>query len=140
MKKNKSKFDIMEYDLKVKRAQKGSGLGLFASCEIPKGECIAEYKGRQITEEEKYTSNSKYLFEINSKITIDGTDRKNKARYINHSCKPNCEVLINKSRIFIFTTKKIKSGEEITYDYGEEYYNDYIKPIGCKCIKCQSIK
>ncbi len=132
--KNKSKFEPGDFDLKPKRSS--AGIGLFTFSPIPKGVCIIEYFGRVISEEEEYTSNSKYLFEINSKTTIDGTIKTNIARYINHSCRPNAEPEIRKGRIFIMSKRSIKEGEEITYDYGKEYWNHHIKPYGCKCPKC----
>lgn len=132
--KRKSKYDILDWELKVGRAK--AGLGLFATKEIPKDVCIIEYFGRKISEAEQYTSNSKYLFEINSKVTIDGRDRKNIARYINHSCKPNSEVEIRKGRIYIFSRRKIKAGEELSYDYGEEYFEEHIGKARCRCVGC----
>lgn len=132
------KYDkIGKYEVKVKRSK--AGLGLFAQEDIPKGEFIIEYFGREISEEEQYTSRSKYLFEISSKKTIDGTTRENTARYINHSCRPNCEVEIKKGRILVFSKRKIKDGEELAYDYGKEFWNEHIKPIGCKCVKCLGV-
>lgn len=127
---------IGDYKLIVKRAKLGSGLGLFAVEDIPKGKFVIEYFGRELSEAEQYTSNSKYLFEITKKRTIDGTIRENTARYINHSCRPNCEVEIKKGRVLVFSKKNIKAGEELNYDYGKEFFDDYIKPIGCKCSKC----
>lgn len=129
-----AKYEPGNFKLGVKRSK--TGLGLFALQDIPKGACIIEYKGRVISNKEAYTSNSLYLFEINSKITIDGTSRSNKARYINHSCGPNAEAEIHKGRIYIFAKKNIKEGEEITYDYGKEYWDEHIKPKGCRCAKC----
>lgn len=132
--KKKSKFEPGDYKVKVKRSS--AGLGLFAEEEIPKGKCIIEYVGRVLTKEEETTITSQYLFEVNSKKTIDGGARSNTARYINHSCRPNCEVEIRKGRVFIMTRRKIKAGEEFNYDYGKEFWNEYIKPKGCKCEKC----
>lgn len=122
------------YKLNVKRSS--AGLGLFAGEDIPKGMCIIEYVGRDISGPEEYTSNSKYLFEISSRKTIDGRARSNTARYINHSCRPNAEPEIKKGRVFIFSRKKIEAGAEIVYDYGKSYWNDHIKPYGCRCPKC----
>lgn len=119
----------------VRVGKSSAGLGLFATRDYKKGERVIEYIGRVISPEEEYTSRSKYLFEISSRKTIDGTMRENTARYINHSCKPNCEPQIVRGRIFIDTIKKIKSGEEFTYDYGEEYFDEHIKPFGCRCVK-----
>lgn len=133
--KRKSKFELGGYKLRVKRSV--AGLGLYTEEEIPKGKCIIEYWGRTITPAEEYTINSKYLFEIHSRRTIDGSDRRNIARYINHSCRPNSEIEIRKGRVFVMSRRKIKAGEELTYDYGKEYWNEYIKPYGCRCEKCK---
>lgn len=132
--KRKSKYDISGHRVRVGRSS--AGLGLYAAEDMPKGVCFIEYIGRVIKGEEEYTSTSKYLFEVHNRKTIDGRDRSNTARYINHSCKPNAEPETHKGRVFIFTTKKIKAGEEICYDYGKEYWDDHIKPLGCRCIKC----
>jgi SET domain-containing protein len=125
----KSKFTPGGYDLRVKRSS--AGLGLFAGEDIPKGKCIIEYVGRTISKEEEYSSKSLYLFEVSKSKTIDGKPKWNKAGYINHSCAPTCEVEIHKSRVYIFSIKNIKAGEELGYDYEEEYFNDHIRP--CKC-------
>ena len=61
---------------------------------------------------------SVYIFELNSKYDIDGSPEYNKARYINHSCNPNCEVDIVDNRIWISSIKTIKKGDELSYDYG----------------------
>lgn len=135
MLKKKGKFIPGNFDLRVKRSHKGQGLGLVTFDSIKKGECVIEYVGRVITEKEEYTSNSKYLFEINKKKTIDGRPRFNKAGYINHSCQPNCEVEIRKERIYIMAKRNIKEGEELLYDYGEEYFDEHIRKIGCRCVK-----
>ena len=133
----KTKFESGNYKLKVKRSS--AGLGLFAGETIPKGACIIEYKGRVISEEEEYTSRSKYLFEVNSKKTIDGQARTNTARYINHSCRPNADPEIRKGQIFIMALRQIKPGEEICYDYGKEYFDTHIRSMGCRCAKCQKV-
>lgn len=121
------------YTLKVKRSS--AGLGLFAGEPIAKGSCIIEYVGRVISSEEELKSRSKYLFSISKNKTIDGTERSNTARYINHSCAPNAEAINHNGRIFIMAIKTIPAGEEITYDYGKEYYDEHIGPVGCRCKK-----
>lgn len=135
----RKKYELQNLKLKIKRSTPGAGLGLYTGEEILKDTCIIEYFGRQLSVAEEYTSNSKYLFEINSRKTIDGAERANIARYINHSCQPNAEARIIKGRIFIIAKRKIKAGEEIAYDYGKEYWNEYIKPLGCRCFKCQKL-
>ena len=118
----------------VKRAN--AGLGLFAARFFRKGERIIEYVGRTISNTEAYTSRSKYLFEVSARRTIDGTARTNIARYINHSCRPNCEPEIEHGHIFIDARKNIRAGEELSYDYGKEYLDEHIRPFGCRCVKC----
>jgi uncharacterized protein len=71
-----------------------TGLGLFATAPIKKGAFIVEYKGRKLTTEQAdklEARGNRYLYEINSRWTIDGTSRKNLGRYANHSCRPNAE-------------------------------------------------
>jgi SET domain-containing protein len=128
-----SKFKVKNYKLKVKKCN--TGRGLFAMEDIPKGDCILEYFGKELTEEEKYTSTSRYLFEINKKITIDGWVKGNIARYINYACKPNAEFDTYKNKIYVLALKKIKAGDQITIDYGEEYFDEYIKG-NCLCDSC----
>ena len=123
-----------DFELVVKRS--ATGLGLFADGEIPKNACIIEYTGVQISKEQEEKSRSKYLFEIHARKTIDGAPRWNTARYINHSCRPNCEPNIRKGRVFIHAKRKIKPGEELNYDYGTNYFKEYLKDI-CACPKCE---
>jgi uncharacterized protein len=117
-----------------------TGLGLFATDPIKKRAFIAEYKGRRLTNEqaEKLESRgSRYLYEINSRWTIDGSSRKNIARYANHSCRPNAESHRSKGKIILRAIKMIHPGDEITYDYGRDYFRNVITQRGCKCVKCR---
>lgn len=121
-------------DLVVKRT--ATGLGLFTLRDVPPGKRIIEYIGPLVTAEEVARRRGKYFFEINDDYAIDGSPRSNTARYINHSCLPNAEAFVTGKRVWIWSKLEIKSGEEITLDYGEAYFNDYIRPKGCKCVKC----
>ena len=115
----------------------GSGLGLFALRPIPAGTRIVEYTGPLVSNEEvKRRTKGKYFFGVNSKWSIDGSPRSNTARYINHSCRANCDAVVSKRRVWIWSRRAIKAGEELSYDYGKEYFDDHIKPVGCKCAKC----
>jgi SET domain-containing protein len=114
-----------------------SGLGLFATAPIAKGEFIIRYVGPKLTNEQADRAENKYLFELNNRWTIDGKSRKNIARYINHSCRPNAEVYFVGHEIKIRARKKIEPGEEIGYDYGKDHFNAYIKDNGCQCPKCR---
>ena len=114
-----------------------TGLGLFASEAIPAGRRIIEYTGPLVSNDEVERRNwGKYFFAVNTKWSIDGTPRSNTARYINHSCRPNAEAIVTGRRVWIWSKRRIKAGEEITYDYGKEYFDEHIKPVGCKCEKC----
>ena len=117
-----------------------TGLGLFATRPIRKRARIAEYKGRKLTTKEATRLEARgnlYLYELNSRWTIDGTPRSNIARYFNHSCNPNAEVYDVKHRVFIRTLRAIKPGEEITYDYGVDYLKNVIGRSNCKCGRCR---
>lgn len=129
-------YTMKNENVKTKKSQ--SGLGLFALRDFKKGEMIVEYTGEKITEEEANRRGGKYLFELNSEWTIDGKGRENLARYINHSCKPNCspELDEEEEHIFIYAKKNIKAGEELVYNYGKMYFNELIGKDKCTCIGC----
>ncbi len=134
MKKRKSKYTPGEYALRVRRSL--TGKGLFTEQDIPKGKCIIEYVGKPVSEEVAYRDGGKYFFETEKNKTIDGNIPSNLARYINHSCLPNCEAIGPKGKVFIFSLKRIKAGTELFYDYGKEYFDKHIKMRGCRCFKC----
>lgn len=134
----RKKYQIIKYKLRVKKSK--TGKGLFAEENIPKGKYLIEYTGKLVKKEDLEKINSKYLFEIDKKgTTINGNVPSNVARYINHSCRPNCEADGPEGHVYISSLKNIKAGEELTYDYGKEYFDEYIKPYGCRCVKCAKI-
>ena len=123
------------------------GSGVFATKKIKKNTKIIEYIGEKITKKEgdkrsanrikRYLNSSKtgsvYIFELNKEYDIDGSPYYNKARYINHSCEPNCEVEIVDDKIWISSIVDIKKGEELSYDYGYEFDQDDFRDHICKC-------
>jgi SET domain-containing protein len=115
----------------------GTGLGLFALKDFKAGRRIVEYTGPVVTSEEVARRRGRYFFEIDENYAVDGSPRSNTARYINHSCVPNAEAFVTGKRVWVWSKRAIKAGEEITLDYGEAYFNDYIKPKGCRCLKCR---
>lgn len=124
---NSGRFEIRE-------AAPGVGRGLFALSPIKKGDFILEYTGHKIpTKVADEMETSRFLFEIDKEWTIDGDAPNNTARYINHSCDPNAEAEIHDGLILISAVRDIRPGEEITIDYGEEYYDEFIRPVGCRC-------
>ena len=123
------------YKIKKSKIDKN---GLYANCNIKRGTKIIEYKGKLVTvknsEKDPKFDNSKaiYLFGINKKYDLDGNFSFNTARLINHSCEPNCEVFGKGLKIWIFAMKNIKKGEELSYDYGFSFDQDY-KNYPCNC-------
>ena len=123
------------------------GTGVFANEQIKKNLKVIEYIGEKILKSEgdkrsadrikkylnKKNEGSVYIFELNKKYDIDGSPGYNKARYINHSCDPNCEVNIDKGEIWISSIKTIKKGDELNYDYGYPFDEDDYHDHPCKC-------
>ena len=101
------------------------GLGAFALRRIRKGTRIIEYLGERVTHEEadrRYEDRDEsdghtFLFIVDSKTVLDGGVDGNDSRFINHSCDPNCESVIEAKRVFIEATRTIQPGEELNYDY-----------------------
>lgn len=122
----------------VKRSS--AGLGLFAAEAIIKDQLIIEYLGDRITQDAANKRGGRYLFEVTDDLVIDGKGRTNKARYINHACRPNAEAEHDEDedRIYIRACKNIKIGDEITYHYGKDYMKQIIGPEGCRCATCQA--
>ena len=125
------------------------GTGVTATKDIKKGTKIIQYIGEKVSKKEgdrrsadrikkylnKKNEGSVYIFELNKKYDIDGSPLYNKARYINHSCKPNCEVEIINNEIWIISITKIIKGEELNYDYGYQFDSDDYKDHVCRCGK-----
>jgi uncharacterized protein len=117
-----------------------TGLGLFAIKPIKRGAYIATYRGPRISTEEadrREARGARYMFELNSKWTIDGSPRWNVARYINHSCKPNARPVGRNRGIVIVADRRIEPDEEITYSYGKEYLEYFLQNGGCRCASCR---
>jgi SET domain-containing protein len=127
---------------KFRVARSNTGLGLFATETIPKRTLIVEYTGRRIptvkAQEIESRRANKYMFEINTRWTIDGSSRRNIARYINHACEPNAEAELVRGRMMFRAEKTIAAGDQITIDYGEEYMELYLAKTGCKCAACEA--
>ncbi len=124
--------------------------GIFAKKEILKGTKVIEYVGDKITEKESdkrsertFDENEKnpdhgsvYLFELDKKHDLDGDVPYNTARFINHSCDPNCETEIDNGKIWIIAIRDIKEGEEINYDYGYDLEDFENHPCKCNSKNC----
>jgi hypothetical protein len=123
----------------VRVGRSATGLGLFAIRAFARKAYIVTYRGRVISTEEadgRERHGARYMFELNSRWTIDGSPRHNLGRYLNHSCRPNAEAVLRKRRIVFLALRAIAPGEEITYDYGKEYFDYFFKKAGCRCAAC----
>ena len=135
--------------LYVVRNSKVHGKGVFARKDIPKGTRIIEYVGNivsskegdkiyeeQLKKSKKDGSGAVYIFQLNRKQDIDGDVPWNPAKYINHSCSPNCKYKIIDNHIWIMSLRNISKGEELNYDYGYdlEDYEDH--PCRCNSNAC----
>jgi SET domain-containing protein len=117
-----------------------TGLGLFATKPIKPGAYIATYRGRRIPTEEaerREARGARYMFTINARWSIDGSPRWNLARYINHSCQPNAMPVGRRGGIVIIALRRIEPGEEITFDYGPEYFELFFE-ANCRCNACRA--
>jgi uncharacterized protein len=116
------------FDIRRRLSLRRSGIhgrGVYAKEWIPAGTRIIEYRGERITTEEadaRYPEDGDgahhtFLFAIDDDVVIDAAFRGNMARWINHSCEPNCDAVIDDARVFIESVRDIAPGEELTYDY-----------------------
>jgi len=115
------------------------GTGGFAKSSIRNGTRIIEYIGERISKAEsmrRCEANNAYIFSLNEEQDLDGDVEWNPARFLNHSCAPNCEAEKDEDQIWIIATRDIQSGEEITFNYGYdlEEYKDF--PCHCGSPQC----
>jgi uncharacterized protein len=123
------------------------GKGVFATTHIPAGTRLIEYKGERISDEDSeylYTETTHtFLFMLENNEVIDGSRNGNNARWINHSCEPNCEASEEDGRVFIDALSNLEAGDEITIDYNlylEARYTAALKrqyACGCGTEQCR---
>lgn len=135
----------------VVRRSTVQGRGAFATRDIRRGERLGEYRGERVSWEEadrRYDDESQerhhtFLFEVDDDTVIDAGVRGSAAKYINHSCDPNCEAVIEDERVFIEAIRPIRAGEELFYDYNyllDEPHTAAVKkryPCWCGSKKCR---
>ncbi|HKY92080.1 MAG TPA: SET domain-containing protein-lysine N-methyltransferase [Nevskiaceae bacterium] len=128
------------------------GSGVFANRDLPAGATVVQYRGLLISHEEAdrlheggIESGHTFLFTLNDEYVVDANRRGNSARWINHSCDPNCEAVIvedaggdpSRDRIFIETIRPVRRGEELTYDYGIKLHVRHTERLkrlwACRC-------
>ena len=121
------------------------GLGVFALRRIRKGTRVIEYLGERIShkeadrryDEKQANDNHTFLFIVDSRTVIDAGVEGNAARFINHTCGPNCESVTQNRRVFIEAIRTIEPGEELAYDYQIEWDPadppDIDEIFACRC-------
>jgi SET domain-containing protein len=134
------------------RRSKVQGRGVFAAEPIEKGTRIIEYTGERIGhveasrryDDETMQRHHTFLFTVSSRTVLDAAVGGNEARFINHSCDPNCEAIIERSRVYIYARRDIPAGAELFYDYwyhvDESYSLADLKrfyPCYCGSPKCR---
>lgn len=122
---------------RIERRQSSiSGWGVYAAQTIDEDAKIVEYKGALVTQPEAWRREQRYLprqriwiFTINGTWARDAAVGGNIARYVNHACRPNCYTDVNGHTIWIIAARRIRAGEELTYDYN----TDGVAGIPCLC-------
>jgi SET domain-containing protein len=121
------------------------GLGGFARRDIAKGERIIEYTGEKISnaeadrryDDDQMRRHHTFLFILNTKMCVDAAFDGNAARFLNHSCDPNCEAVIERGHIWIEAVRNIPAGTELLYDYqyedDPEYTEEDLRFYVCRC-------
>jgi uncharacterized protein len=130
---------VRDTEIVVSKASAIHGTGLFAKSAIREGARILEYVGERITKAEslcRCEADNEYIFALNSEEDLDGNVPRNAARFINHSCDPNSEALMEGEHIWIVARRAIQPGEEVTFNYAYDL-EDYDKyPCRCGSPKC----
>jgi SET domain-containing protein len=130
---------VAETDLVVFRRSPIHGVGGFARRDIPKDARVIQYVGEKIDRHEslrRCEADNEYIFRLNEELDVDGNVEWNPARFLNHSCAPNCDAELNQGEIWVVANRDIRAGEELTFNYGFdlEDYKNY--PCRCGALEC----
>lgn len=116
-----------------------AGQGLFAEQAIRQGTKIIRYIGEKITQAEsdrRLAAGNVYIFGLDERYALDGSIPQNTARFINHSCDPNCHTEQFGHAVWIVAIRDITVGEELTYNYGYTADDEPIEPCSCGTAPC----
>ena len=115
------------------------GRGAFASAPIPRGSRVVEYVGQKISKQEsllRCEANNPFIFALDDRFDLDGDVAWNPARFLNHSCDPNCEAENLDGCIWIIARRAIEAGDELTFNYGYDLENFRDYPCACGALNC----
>jgi SET domain-containing protein len=121
------------------RASAIHGRGMFALAAIPAGTDVIEYLGERVTKDEslrRRKAGNYFVFIVTDQFDLDGAVDWNPARFINHSCAPNCEARMRDDRIWISAVRDIRPGEELSFNYGYELQDYEDHPCRCGASEC----
>ncbi len=115
------------------------GRGAFAKRRWPAGARVIEYVGERITKAEsarRCEAQNWFIFGLDDELDLDGSVEWNAARFLNHSCAPNCEAVWEGGRIWIVALRDIEAGQELTFDYGYDLEDYKEHPCHCGAPDC----
>jgi len=115
------------------------GVGAFAATGLNRGTRVIQYVGETIDKREsnrRCELGNECIFYLNEQFDLDGNEEWNPARFINHSCSPNCNAELTESGIWIIASRDIDVGEEITFNYGYDLENVRDHPCHCRLPDC----
>ena len=115
------------------------GTGVFARADISAEARVIEYLGERVSKEEserRRKAGNFFVFIVTDEFDIDGLVDWNPARFINHSCAPNCQALQEDEYIWIYALREIKAGEELTFNYGYDLQDYEDHPCRCGAPEC----
>jgi uncharacterized protein len=115
------------------------GQGGFATARITSGTRVIEYTGERITKAEscrRCEAQNWFIFGLDEEFDLDGNVEWNPARFLNHSCAPNCEAICEEGRVWIMALRDIQPGEEITFNYGYDLVDYQEHPCRCGAPGC----
>ena len=115
------------------------GQGAFAVRDIPAGMPVVEYRGERVSKEEslrRCAAGNPFLFRLDSETDLDGAVPGNAARFVNHSCEPNCEAQRRGDEIWLVAIRDLRTGEEVTFNYGYDLTDWRSHPCRCGAPGC----
>jgi uncharacterized protein len=132
-------MNVAQTDLVIFKSSAIHGIGGFARNDVAAGTRVIEYVGEKITKQESLARcerSNEYIFAIDDAHDLDGNVDWNPARFLNHSCDPNCEARFIEGRIWLVAIRDIRAGEEFTFNYSYDLADYREHPRRCGAASC----
>ncbi len=136
---NSESAPVTETECVIFKSSPIHGIGGFARANIQAGTRIIEYLGEKISKQESLARcelNNAYIFALDEECDLDGNVSWNPARFLNHSCEPNCEAQLEEGQIWLVAIHEIRAGDELTFNYGYDLADYREHPCGCGAPGC----